>query len=211
MLRTFLLFDLDGTLSDPLEGFVRSINYALEACGYPPYQGVALSQYVGPPLENTFKTLTGADDDRAVSELVTKYRDRYAEIGYAENTVYPGIREALEILAHNDVPMGVCTTKRQDFAEKILQMFDLHAHFRFISGGDIGIRKWQQIEALLSDNAIDRNTIMIGDRAIDLIAAHTNGLVSAGVLWGYGSRSELESAAPHHLLAHPDELTTLLG
>jgi len=211
MLRTLLLFDLDGTISDPLEGFVRSINYALEACSYPPYQGSVLSQYVGPPLEDTFKTLTGADDDRTVSELVKKYRDRYAEIGYAENMLYPGIREALESLTRNDIPMGVCTTKRQDFAEKILQRFDLRPYFRFISGGDIGIKKWQQIEALLSNNAIDRNTIMIGDRAIDLSAAHQNGLVSAGVLWGYGSRSELESAAPRHLLVHPGELTTFLG
>jgi len=211
MPQTFLLFDLDGTISDPLEGIGRSINYALEACGYPSYQLSALSAYVGPPLDDTFKKLTGADDDRTLSELVRKYRERYAEIGYAENTVYPGMREALEILTQNGVPMGVCTTKRQDFAEKILQLFDLRTHFRFISGGDIGIKKCQQIEALLSDTAIDHNTIMIGDRAIDLSAAHTNGLVAAGVLWGYGSRTELESASPRHLLTHPGELTTLLG
>lgn len=211
MLHMFLLLDLDGTISDPLEGIGRSLNYALEAYGYHPYPLSSLSPYVGPPLDETFKVLTGTNDDRIVSELVKKYRERYAETGYAENTVYPGIREALEHLTNKDIPMGICTTKRQDFAEKILQLFDLRSHFRFISGGDIGIRKWQQIEALLADNAIDHDTIMVGDRAIDLSAAHQNGLRSAGVLWGYGSRNELESAAPHHLLAHPNELATFLG
>ena len=204
------MFDLDGTISDPLEGIGRSINYALEAYGYPRHQLSALAPYVGPPLDHTFKMLTGTDDDRIVTELVTKYRERYAEIGYAENTLYPGIREALAMLTENGVPMGVCTTKRRDFAEKILQLFALRPHFRFISGGDIGVHKSQQIGTLLSDHTIDHNAIMIGDRAIDVSAAHQNGLASAGVLWGYGSRSELEAAAPRHLLMHPGELTTFL-
>lgn len=201
-----LLFDLDGTISDPLEGFVRSINYALEAYGHSPYPASALSAYIGPPLEMTLQTLSGTDDDRTVTELVKKYRERYAAIGYAENTVYPGIREALTLLSDNDVPMGVCTTKRQDFAEKILRRFDLREHFRFVSGGDVGINKQHQIATLLAANTITHDTIMIGDRAIDLQAAHQNRLLSAGVLWGYGTRSELESAAPQHLLVHPGEL-----
>jgi phosphoglycolate phosphatase len=151
------------------------------------------------------------DLDGTLSALVTKYRERYAKIGYAENTLYPGIREALALLTEHGIPMGICTTKRQDFAQKILQRFDLHTHFRFVSGGDIGIHKSQQIGTLLSDKMIDHNTIMVGDRAIDLHAAHQHGLTSAGVLWGYGSRSELEAAAPRHLLVHPGELTTFLS
>jgi phosphoglycolate phosphatase len=211
MSRHSLLFDLDGTLSDPLEGFIRSINYALEAYGYPSQQESILSQFVGPPLESALQTLSGTDDDRTVSELVKKYRERYGAIGYAENTLYPGIREALEHLTAHDVAMAVCTTKRQDFAEQILQRFNLRSYFRFVSGGDVGIPKWQQIKQLLSDKAIDHSTIMIGDRASDLTAAHQNGLVSAGVLWGYGSRDELEAAAPRYLLAHPAELPSFLG
>lgn len=93
--------------------------------------------------------------------------------------------------------MGVCTSKRTDFAEKILEMFGLWDCFSFVSGGDVGIRKADQLGGLLRDGLIDRTAVMIGDRAVDILASRDNGLFSAGVLWGYGSRDELESAGPH--------------
>ena len=132
-----LLFDLDGTLSDPLEGIGRSINYALEHFGFAPLTMAELAAYVGPPLDQTFRTLTGASVESDVLALVAKYRERYADVGYSENVLYPGIPEALSQLETAGVSMGICTSKRVDFAEKILRMFGLRAHFRFVNGGEI--------------------------------------------------------------------------
>jgi phosphoglycolate phosphatase len=209
MSQPFLLFDLDGTISDPIVGIWRSINYALEAFGFEPRSIEEISPFIGPPLDEIFNSLT--QDPSITEEIIAKYRERFSEVGYSENMLYPGIREVIISLSDNWVSMGVCTSKRKDFAERILRMFDLHDKFEFVSGGDIGIKKYQQIESLLADDLIDQNTLMIGDRAIDLISAHRNGLQSVGVLWGYGSNNELEAESPKYIFRKPSELLTLVG
>ena len=209
MTQAFLLFDLDGTISDPLVGIARSFNFALEALGYAPRPMSDMAECIGPPLDESFRRFTGVTDEKTIDDLVAKYRERYFDIGYRENTLYPGIREAIHALAAQEVPMAVCTSKRQDIANRILRLFDLHDYFSFVSGGDVGVRKWQQIESLLTRQSIDRSARMIGDRALDLTAAHKNGLQSMGVLWGYGSRRELEAASPARLLSHPEEIAAL--
>lgn len=180
----FLLFDLDGTLSDPLDGVARSFNYALSFYGYEEIPLADFARYIGPPLDESFATITGSNDPVELKAFVSKCRERYSDVGFAENRLYPGIRESIEDLASKNIPLAICTSKRQDFAEKILSHFDIRDHFRFISGGDVGIQKWQQIESLIDDGSIDKRCIMIGDRAVDLTAAHKNGIRSAGVLWG---------------------------
>jgi phosphoglycolate phosphatase len=199
-----VLFDLDGTISDPLDGIGRSINYALAYCGYEPIGLAELAQYVGPPLNEIFQTIVG--NDAETEGLVAKYRDRYGEIGYSENTLYPGIAEALLSLSKTNVSMAVCTSKRQDIAERILEMFGLLHHFQFVSGGEIGVPKYRQIEFLLAQERISQSTVMIGDRAVDMIAAHKNGLQAGGVLWGYGSRTELMNESPLYSFSAPNEL-----
>jgi phosphoglycolate phosphatase len=203
-----ILFDLDGTISDPLVGVSRSINYALTELGYPARPVTEIAQYVGPSLDFTFKALTGQDTD--TSTLVTKYRDRYGEIGYSENILYPGITEALATIHAAQIPMGICTAKRQDFAERIIDMFGLSKYFQFINGGEVGIPKSQQIAALLAQQQISTASIMIGDRAVDLIAAHHNGLPSGAVLWGYGSPTELSKESPLYFFSVASELTQLI-
>ncbi len=200
-----LVFDLDGTLSDPLEGIGRSINYALEAQGFPLRPLAELARFVGPPLDATFRELTG--EPGRVAALVASYRERYGAIGYAENQLYTGIPAALAALGERHV-LGLCTSKRADFAEQILARFELRAHFAFVSGGDVGITKADQLRALLAAGTIDGDAIMIGDRAVDIEAARANGLAGCGVLWGFGSRAELEGARPRWLLALPAELAT---
>ena len=177
----FLLFDLDGTLSDPLEGISRSINYALTSFGYKPRDANELAAYVGPPLDQTLKELTGSSESTHLQELITKYRERYGEIGYAENVMYPEVKEVLAQLHYAGVSMAICTSKREGFAKRILKLFDLQDYFLFISGGDIGIHKWQQIENLVIQKKVTKDSLMIGDRAVDLVAAHKNGLYGAGV------------------------------
>lgn len=204
-----LLFDLDGTISDPLEGIARSVNFALEALGLPGREAQELARFVGPPLDETFRFAAGTDDKEEIARFVAKFRERYGEVGYSENELYPGVAQALESLAARGVPMGVCTSKRGDFAEKILDMFGLRDLFGVVSGGDLGVRKGEQIAALLHEGKVDRRTIMVGDRAVDLVAAHSNGLPSAGVLWGYGDRAELESERPSAILETPAQLARL--
>ena len=204
-----ILFDLDGTLSDPLVGIGRSINYALSHFGYSelPLSGVA--KYVGPPLDQSFRSITGLTSSSELAGFVAKYRERYGEIGYSENVLYPAIPDVLQRLADAGMTMGVCTSKRVDMAEKVLELFALRPYFRFVNGAEIGTEKWQQIHSLVEQGVVTRSSLMVGDRAVDVTAAHRNGLNAAGVLWGHGSRDELEAEQPRYLFSSPEELLVL--
>jgi len=211
MPHDLVLFDLDGTISDPLEGIGRSINFSLAHFGYETCELSEIAHYVGPPLDEIFKALTGVSGETEVMALVAKYRERYADVGYSENFLYPGVAEALASLSNAKIPIAVCTSKRKDFAERILAMFGLLHHFRFISGGEIGIQKTQQLQALVAQGLASRSSLMVGDRAVDVTAAHRNGLQAGGVLWGYGSQAELLSAKPRYLFRSPWELLHIEG
>ena len=201
-----VVFDLDGTLSNPLEGIGRSINYALARYGYAERPLEALAGCIGPPLDETFPLLTGSNDSAHVRELVTSYRERYSDVGYAENAVYEGIPAMLDILRASGAVLGVCTSKLPIFAERILSHFGLRDHFSFVSGGDIGVHKWQQLATLRAHRRVDDDAVMVGDRAIDIDAAHRNGLHACGVSWGFGSLDELKSAGPRYLCTKPSEI-----
>ena len=203
-------FDLDGTLSDPSVGIARSLNHALAWFGYPPLHEREVSKFIGPPLDEAFRTIVGPVGDARVVDLVTKYRERYADFGYAENVMYPGIAEALCDLTDRDAVLGVCTSKRADFADRILRRFGIRERFAFVSGGDIGVTKGDQLACLVRERCADESAIMVGDRAVDIAAAKVNGLAAAGVLWGFGSAEELRAAAPEFLVASPAELCEVL-
>ncbi|UXI00257.1 HAD hydrolase-like protein [Photobacterium sp. TY1-4] len=210
MKHEWLIFDLDGTISDPKDGIVRSFNYALQAFDLPVRPDADIAAYIGPPLDQTFIQLVGSHELDLIQLLVAKYRERYAEIGYRENRLYPGIAQVLAQLADaGQYRLGVCTSKRADFADKILEMFGLRERFEFVSGGDIGIEKWQQLAALRRDGVISQQAVMIGDRAVDITAGQRNGLQTAGVLWGYGSVAELSQVAPTYLFEQPAQLGQL--
>ena len=204
-----LIFDLDGTISDPSLGIGRCINYALEAHGFPAITPEQVAAAIGPPLDETFCKFCPDSDQSVISSLVAKYRERYAEVGYSENKIYPGVAESLGELSVAEVPMGVCTSKRKDFAEKILRMFGVLSHFRFVNGGDIGIRKREQLAGLLQSGEIDLAAVMIGDREVDISSAKANGLRSVGVLWGFGGQTELSGAGADIILSNTNELVGL--
>ena len=105
--------------------------------------------------------------------------------------------------------MGICTSKRVDFAERILSLFQLRPYFAFVSGGDIGVGKDEQLRTLIEQGTVSHGAVMIGDRAVDMTAARANGLRSIGVLWGHGSREELLGAVPDQLLESPMDLKRL--
>jgi|KBSMisStandDraft_5_1062788.scaffolds.fasta_scaffold545736_2 phosphoglycolate phosphatase len=206
-----LVFDLDGTLTDPAVGIGRCMNHALRHHGHPPIADADVPRYIGPPLDESFAAIVRDASAEHVAALVERYRDRYAEIGYAENTIYAGIPEALGALRDAGVTLGTCTAKRTDFAERILDHFGIRRYFAFVSGGDIGVRKAGQLAALLRDGLIDRGATMIGDRAVDILAAKANGLRSVGVLWGHGGSAELRSADPDVLLESPADLPKIVS
>jgi len=205
-----VVFDLDGTISDPLPGFSRSINHALGLQGLPERSPADLARYIGPPLYESAVELTGSADPHAHARLIADYRQRYGETGYAENTLYDGIPAALRALRDSGATLGLCTSKRADFAERILRLFGLRELFAFVSGGDIGVHKWQQLQALRESGAVRTGSVMVGDRAVDITSAHRNGLRACGVLWGFGSLEELRAERPLHLAATPGDLPSLL-
>jgi len=205
-----LLFDLDGTISDPLVGIGRSMNYALQTMGYRSRAIQELSVYVGPPLDESFLAITGEKNQESIDRFVTLYRERYTEVGYTENVLYPGITAVLATLSEAGVEMGLCTYKRVDYAEQILDLFDIRRYFAFVNGGTIGAQKWEQIGGLKREGLVNSSTIMVGDRGADIIAANRNGIGSAGVLWGYGGRDELLNERPDYLISEPEELIELI-
>src|SRR6202012_3650881 len=148
MAARVVVFDLDGTISNPLLGFSRSINHALSLQGLPERAPADLARFIGPPLYESAVELTVSADPDAHARLIADYRQRYGETGYAENTLYDGIPAVLHALRASGATLGLCTSKRADFAERILQLFGLRELFAFVSGGDIGVHKWQQLQAL---------------------------------------------------------------
>jgi phosphoglycolate phosphatase len=205
----YIVFDLDGTLSDSIVGLTRSINHSLRIHGFDEMAGADLLKYIGPPLDRSFSIITGIDDEARIQSLVAVFRERYDRIGYSENRLYDGIEEALRGLYDSGIKLGVCTAKRADFAEKILNLFDIRKYFSFVSGGDVGVLKWRQLEGLLLRQTISSRSVMVGDRDVDIQSAHKNGLSSAGVLWGYGTREELSAQNPEFIFSSPSELLKL--
>ena len=213
MARThdLILLDLDGTLTDPRQGVHRSLNFALSYFGFAELSVAEVARHIGPPLDVTFAAITRSSSKALIANLVEKYRERYVDVGYAENVLYPGIAQALAELHQAGIKLGVCTSKRQDFAEKILDMFALREYLRFVDGADIGVSKSQQIARLIKQGWADSGAIMVGDRAIDIAAARQHGLAAAAVLWGYGTSDELAAAQADYSISEPAELRTLLA
>lgn len=206
-----LIFDLDGTISDPFVGISRSINYALESLDYQPVDPECVRPLIGPPLTEIFEHLLGQVPEPQMLDLVDRYRERYATIGYAENEIYDDIPDTIARLAESGFRMGICTSKRADYARRIVEMFGLAPYFSFVDGGGIGVQKRHQIEAMIADGLAANTAVMIGDRAVDILAGKSNDMAAAGVLWGFGERAELENASPDYMFAAPAELADALS
>ncbi len=210
MKHSTLIFDLDGTLSNPLAGMADSINHALLQHGHPARPIDEIAGYIGPPLEGTLEAVLGTDDQDLIGAIIKSYREHYLLAGYRNNDLYDGIPEMIRSLKQDGVSIGVCTSKLKSVATKILTHFGLIDQFEFVSGGDIGIKKGQQLKELLAEGFIDQQAVMIGDRDVDVIAAKQNGLASAGVLWGFGSVEELTGAGADFHIKTPLDLRHLV-
>ncbi len=210
-----LFFDLDGTLTNPREGIVRCLKYALDALGYPSPSDGRLERYIGTPLRAIFASLINSSDDQLIERAVELYRQRFASEGMFENTVYPGIENALATLRMYDVQLYVTSSKPTVFAAQIVEYFGLRRFFEQIYGSELdGTRtdKGELIAHVLANESISAsNAVMIGDREHDVKGALTNAVIPVGVLWGYGSREELTRAGATLLCERPEALVELLS
>jgi phosphoglycolate phosphatase len=210
-----VLFDLDGTLTDPRPGFVRSIRHALARLGRPCPPNDALASFIGPPLRGTFATLLGTADRGLVEQAMSLYRERYAEVGLYENSVYDGVAEMLETVRGRGSALFVATSKPRVYAERIVKHFGLDRHFAGVYGAELGGRfddKAALLTHLLATERTAASTaVMVGDRATDVASAGLNGIRSVGVLWGYGPEAELVAAGADVLCARPEMLVPCLS
>jgi phosphoglycolate phosphatase len=209
------LFDLDGTLTDPREGITRSIAYALERLGIEPPPADDLVFAIGPPLRCSLAQLLGSAAPEAVEKALAHFRDRFAEVGIFENRLYDGIVEALDSIAAPGALLVIATSKPHLYARRIVDHFALGAHFSHVHGCELdGTRadKCDLIPHILSHHGIDADdAVMIGDRGMDMHAARHHGVAAMGVLWGYGSREELEAHGAQRLCAVPRDLPAALA
>jgi phosphoglycolate phosphatase len=210
-----LLFDLDGTLTDPFVGITRSVQYAMEKLGRAIPVANDLRWCIGPPLKLAFHRLLETDDEQAADEGVRLYRERYATVGKFENTLIEGIPEQLARLLGEGYFLSVATSKLNTFAEDIIDHFDLRRYFAAVHGAELDGRnsaKSDLIAHILATEPIAAaRTIMIGDRSHDMIGAGANGVAGVGVLWGYGDRAELEGAGAARIAGRPEELPQMVG
>jgi len=205
-----LLFDLDGTLTDPFLGITRCIVHALAALGQPAPPPEDLRSCIGPPLKQSFLTLLETTDDRLAETAIAHYRERFGTVGLFENQVYPGIDQALTKLRHRGHRLFVATSKPTVFATKIVEHFGLSSHFHVIYGSELDGTRCEKAELLAHllhrESLLAAQTLMIGDREHDVLGAKANGLRAIGVLWGYGTRDELNTAGATICLDSPAQL-----
>ena len=209
-----ILFDLDGTLTDSREGIARCYQHALVELGCPAPAVSALTKYVGPPLASCFQKLLQTDDPITIERAVMSYRRRFEERGMFENELYPGIRDALEVLSDSSHQLYVVTAKPRAYANTILKHFGIDRFFQAVYGPDFGQRyftKGSLVETALKLSGIAAQAAcLIGDRADDIAAATDNRLRAIGVTWGYGGREELTLAGADALVGSAIELVNYI-
>ena len=207
-----LLFDLDGTLTNPFEGITRCVQHALESLAREVPEAEDLRWCIGPPLHASFMTLLDADDEQAADEALRLYRERFSTLGLFENEVYPGIVNCLSALADAGYRMQVATAKPTVYARRIIEHFELADFFEAIHGSELDGRRTDKTELIahiLQENSDIEGggAVMIGDRSHDMIGAVKNGVTPLGVAWGFGSREELTEAGALAFVRTPAELT----
>ena len=209
-----ILFDLDGTLTDPREGITRSVQYALGKLDIHEPDLAKLEHFIGPPLLQCFMQTYDLPEERAW-EAVNHYRDRFKVTGLYENRVFDGIEALLGRLREQGRTLFIATSKPTVFAREIARHFGFDRHFKHIYGSELDGTRTNKVELiahLLEEERLDRaDTLMIGDRKHDLIGASRNGLHGAGVGYGFGSREELLGEAPAYYFANLDELSRAFG
>lgn len=209
---SIVLFDLDGTITDPGIGISNSVAYALEKFGIEVNDRSELYRFIGPPLQDSFREYYGfsVEDSR---KAVSFYREYYSHTGIYENNVYDGVREMLISLKTSGKKVVLATSKPELYALQILQHFELMSHFDRICGANMDGTRTKKADvityALQAFPATPpENAIMVGDREHDVKGALAVGIDSIGVTYGYGSKKELTSAGATYIANSPEAVLT---
>ncbi|WP_082464517.1 HAD family hydrolase [Dethiosulfatarculus sandiegensis] len=208
-----LLFDLDGTLTNPFPGITNCIIYALKKVGIEPPARKDLTWCIGPPLLGSLEKLLGSDDKDLAETALAHYRERFGSKGLFENQVYEGIPEALRVLRKAGNSLFVATSKPAVYARKIIDHFGLDIYFEQVYGSELDGTRTNKIHLLAhimaKESMAAADTLMIGDRRHDIIGARENGISGIGVLWGFGTRAELEESGAKRIIEKPADLKGL--
>lgn len=214
-MKKYIFFDLDGTLTDSKPGIVNSFNYCLSKFGISKSES-EIEQFIGPPLTQTFLDGFGFDDEKC--DIAVSYFREYCDTkGFLENSVYEGIVPLLEKLKENGAILIVATSKPEGLALKVLEHFDLKKYFAVICGG-CNDERFNSKSSIIStairkaglENVSKSQMIMVGDRKHDIIGAFDNGIESCGVLYGYGTESELLKYGATYIVNTVKDLSSLL-
>ncbi len=210
----YIFMDLDGTITNPKEGITKSFQFALHHFGIEITDLDSLCKHIGPPLMDSFMETYGFDEEKA-RLAAAKYRERFTVEGWQENEVYDGMEQALQRLKEAGKVLIVATSKPEHLAVKILTHFGLDGYFDDICGADSDSSRSKKDEviryALEKHEITDlSDVIMVGDRKYDVTGAKKCGLVSMGVLYGFGSREELLAAGADHIAETVEEMSQLL-
>lgn len=213
-MTNYILFDLDGTLTDPKEGILNCVKYALESVGVYEKDEERLMKFIGPPLRDSFRDIYGFDETEA-EMLVKKYRERFSTVGLFENRLYDGVCEMLAGLKKVGKKMGLATSKPRVYAERIAEKYGILRYFDAITPTELDGRydyKHEVISYILEkfENPAKDSVIMVGDRAQDVIGAKKCGIRCVGVSFGYAEPGELEAAGADYICNTMQELSGLL-
>ena len=214
MAYDIFLFDLDGTLTDSSLGITNSVIYALKKYGITVEDRRSLYRFIGPPLTDSFRDFYGFSEEKAL-EAVGFYREYYRDKGIFENRVYEGMEETLKELKNRGKRLIVATSKPEPFARRIIDHFGLAPYFEYVAGMELDGGRGTKAEviayALRACGIEDRSgAVMVGDREHDVAGARKEGLPCIGVLYGFGSREELEKAGAERIISRPEELCDLI-
>ncbi len=217
----YILFDLDGTLTDPKLGITSSVQYALRALGIEEHSLDRLEPFIGPPLADSFREFYHLDDEQ-IQTAIVKYRERFENQGIYENEIYPGIADMLRALKSDGKELAIASSKPTQFVERILDYFDIKAYFDIIVGSNMDgtrSRKEEVVEEALRrllpsglSEAERRSAVaMVGDRRFDIEGAKAHGIFSVGVSFGYAPEGELEQAGADRIVDTVDDLLEALN
>ena len=209
-----VLFDLDGTLTDPGEGITNSVAYALKKYDIEVTDKRELYKFIGPPLKDSFMKYYGFSEEKA-EEAIAFYREYFRNIGIFENKVYDGVEDMLRTLHADGKKIVLATSKPEEFAVRILEHFGLKKYFAVVAGASMDSSRSKKGDVIayaisLCENFDKDTAIMIGDREHDIIGAKENGLKSIGVLYGYGDEEELKTAGADYIAVAPEDILKLV-
>jgi phosphoglycolate phosphatase len=208
-----ILLDLDGTLSDSRPGIVACFRHTVLELGHDPDAAGDLTWAVGPPIAVSLQRIIAPFGDDRVELALTIYRERYSAVGLYDCSVYPGVVAMLDGLRDAGHVMCIATSKRRDFAERVIDFLKLRQYVRgvygAIPGGTLDRKQDLLVHILAVEHLTAPSCVMVGDRLHDIEAAKSNAIRSIGALWGYGGRDELEQAGADAIATVPDEVVTL--